>query len=67
MPMYTEEISTFRNDVERTLSVRPSDNRKKVMLYIEVYGDDKPYIELTPSRTKYLIELLQGYVDEWSR
>lgn len=60
---YTEEISNYRGEVERTLSL--CGKKGSLEIYLNCYTD-KPYddnwIELTPTRLRKLIGLLYGYI-----
>lgn len=61
---YTEEISTYRKEVERTLLITNSiDNN--LVLYLDAYTDkefDDNYIELTDNKVAKLINILYGYI-----
>ena len=65
MPMYTEEFNTCVDGIERTLHVTPTENRSKAQLSLDVYGTEDHGIRLDKWQVKSLIEILQGYVDEW--
>lgn len=62
---YCEEISTYRNEVERSLSIsRNFSLENAVDLVLTVYtGDDYDdnWMLLTPKKLAYLIGLLYGY------
>ena len=61
---YTEDISTFKNDVERVLYI--TDFNKKLKIRLDVYTDkefDDNWIILTPKKISYLIGLLYGYYE----
>ena len=64
---YCEEISTYRNEVERALSIgRPFKKERAVELILTVYTDqdyDDNWMLLTPKKLAYLIGLLYGYVN----
>lgn len=56
---YTEEINTYRKEVERSILLI----RNSILLfcYTDVEYDDN-WIELTPKKYAYLIGLLYGYL-----
>ncbi|XZH78503.1 hypothetical protein ACSW8S_16695 (plasmid) [Clostridium perfringens] len=59
---YSEEINTYKDEVERTLSLSKSGNLCTIVL--DVYTDkpfDDNWIDLTQRRLAYLIGLLYGY------
>ena len=60
---YNEEISTYKNHVERSIYLSKSPKRE-LIIYLTCYTNqsDDNWIELTERRLKYLISLLKGYV-----
>lgn len=60
---YTEEISTYKNEVERTLSL--SGKKENLFLNLICYTNipyDDNWIILTISKINYLLGLLYGYL-----
>ena len=60
---YTEEFSTYRNEVERTLSLTTAFGNSKLSLdcYTDKEYDDN-WIELTPAKLSNFIGHLYGYL-----
>lgn len=60
---YSEEISTYKNHIERTLNVT-TDSKRELLVTLTCYtdGTDDNWVELTERRATYLISLLKGYL-----
>lgn len=59
---YTEDINTYKNEVERTISIS---RRGFCLMHLDVYTDvpnDDNWIDLTPKRLSYLVGILYGYL-----
>lgn len=63
---YTEEISTYVNEIERSLMISPGNIG--VRIFLDVYTDqpyDDNWMDLTPGRLTYFVGLLYGYLKSW--